>query len=159
MEKVMEMVKTKRILAIIGIVGLFLGTVMPYYKFSFLGISKTIALWGYLEGKIMFVLILALALFIFKDYIEKYVPQLFNNGVGKIVKKLDNPKFSLIPTALVIILAIYVSTLVETSDYIKFGLGFYMLWLGGIAMVLHAIFYKGENKTVETVQPTTNTMM
>ena len=158
MEKVMEMVKTKRILAIIGIVGLFLGTIMPYYKFSFLGISKTIALWGYLEGKIMFILILALALFIFKDYIEKYVPQLFNNGVGKFVKKFDNPKFSLVPTAIVIILAIYVSTLVETSDYIKFGLGFYMLWLGAICMVGHAIFYKGENNSKEEVQ-TTNTMM
>ncbi|MBE6149450.1 MAG: hypothetical protein E7170_01845 [Firmicutes bacterium] len=158
MEKVMEMVKTKRILAIIGIVGLFLGTIMPYYKFSFLGITKTIALWGYLEGKIMFILILALALFIFKDYIEKYAPQLFNNGVGKFVKKFENPKFSLVPTAIVIILAIYVSTLVETSDYIKFGLGFYMLWLGAICMVGHAIFYKGESATQE-VQTTPNTMM
>ena len=152
----MEYIKNKRLLALIGIIGLFLGTVLPYYTFSLFGYKQTIALWGYIEGKIMFILILANALFIFQDYIEKYVPQLFNNAVGNIVKKADNPKFSLIPTVLVVIFAIYLTSILDVdTTYIKYGLGFYMLWLGAASLVAHAILYKGQaNQTVTNVEST-----
>lgn len=152
----METIKNKKILALIGIVGLLLGTFMPYYKFSILGYTQSVALWGYWEGKIVLALILANALFIFKDWIEQYIPQLFNNNIGRMVKNANNPKMSLIPTALVAGFIIYMFVDLDlSSEYFSYGLGFYLLWIGVISLVGHAIFYKGENTTFgqkQTVQ-------
>lgn len=154
----MEVIKNKRILALVGIIGLILGSFLPYYKISFLGISKTIALWGYLEGKVIFILTLANALFIFQDYIEKYVPQLFNNWVGNIVQKAKNPKLSIVPT---ILAALFVISLIIRIDidtnYVKYGLGFWVLWIGIISLIGHSIFYKKEEvQTVEQSQQPIN---
>ena len=90
----MEVIKNKKILALIGIIMLLLGTFLPYFTVSIFGYSQSISLWGYWEGKIVLALTLANALFIFKDWIEQYVPQLFNNNVGRLVEKANNPKFS-----------------------------------------------------------------
>ena len=111
----MEIIKNKRILAIVGLVCLLLGTIMPYFTFSFLGYSQSISLWGYWEGKIILVLIIANGMFIFKDYIEKYVPQLFNSNLGKKIAEIDNPKYSLIPTILIVVFAIYLLTTLDSS--------------------------------------------
>lgn len=146
----MEVLKNKRILAIIGIIGLILGTMMPYYTISIFGYSTSISLWGYWEGKVIFVLTLACGLIIFKDIIEKYIPQLFNNAIGRIVEKVNNPKFALIPTILVAAYAVYlIVSLDVSSDYIKYGIGFYILWIGIIALFGHAIFYKKQNTKTE----------
>lgn len=150
----MEVIRNKRILALVGIIALLLGTFLPYYTFSFLGISKSISLWEYWEGKIVLTLTLANALFIFKDWIEKYVPQLFNNNIGRMVEKANNPKFSLIPTILIAGFAIYMFMKMDINlEYLKHGLGFYSLWIGVIALVGHAIFYK--KQTVQPVQSQT----
>lgn len=150
----MEVIKNKRILALVGIAGLILGCFLPYYTVSFFGYTQSISLWGYWEGKIVLVLTLANALFIFQDFIEKYVPQLFNNWVGNLVQKAKNPKFALVPTILVAVFAISLIIRLDVdSEYIKYGLGFYILWVGIIALVGHAIFYKKEN--VQFVQQQT----
>lgn len=142
----MEVLKNKRILAIIGIIGLILGIMMPYYTVSIFGYSTSISLWGYWEGKVIFVLTLACGLIIFKDIIEKYIPQLFDNAIGRIVEKVNNPKIALIPTILVAAYAVYlIVSLDVSSEYIKYGIGFYILWVGIIALFGHAIFYKKQN--------------
>ena len=148
----MEVIKNKRILALVGIAGLILGCFLPYYTISLFGYTQSISLWGYWEGKIVLVLTLANALFIFQDFIEKYVPQLFNNWVGNLVQKAKNPKFALVPTILVAVFAISLIIRLDVdSDYIKYGLGFWVLWIGIIALIGHAIFYKKQN--VQSVQP------
>lgn len=148
----MEVIRNKRILALIGIIGLILGCFLPYFTISFFGYSQSISLWGYWEGKVVFVLALANALFIFQDFIEKYVPQLFNNWVGNIVQKAKNPKFALVPTILVAVFAISLIIRLDVdSEYIKYGIGFWILWVGIIALIGHAIFYKKPN--VQAVQP------
>lgn len=147
----MEVIKNKRILALVGIAGLILGCFLPYYTISLFGYTQSISLWGYWEGKIVLVLTLANALFIFQDFIEKYVPQLFNNWVGNLVQKAKNPKFALVPTILVAVFAISLIIRLDVdSDYIKYGLGFWVLWIGIIALIGHAIFYKKQN--VQSVQ-------
>lgn len=139
----MELIRHKRLLALIGIITLILGTMLPYFTFSFLGYSQSISLWGYWEGKVILVLTIANALFIFKDYIEKYIPQLFTTSLGEKIANIKNPKISLIPTVLVVGFVIYLNTQFDfNSEYSKNGLGFYLLWLGIIFLVAHAIIYK-----------------
>lgn len=154
----MEMIKNKRVLALVGIICLLAGTFLPYIKISFFTYSYSISLWGYWEGKIVLALTLANALFIFKDWIEKNIPQLFNNNIGRLVEKANNPKFSLVPTILIAGFAIYMlNTIDADSDYIKYGMGFWTLWLGVLSLVGHAIFYKKTNNaTIEVnnnIQP------
>lgn len=142
----MEKLKNKRILALVGIIGLIFGIMMPYFKVSVYGYTKTISLWGYWEGKVIFILTIAIGLIIFRDIVEKYAPQLFNNSVGKFVEKIDNPKYALIPTILVACYAIYLITKVDvSSQFVKYGLGFYVLWIGIISLFGHAFLYKKQN--------------
>jgi len=159
----MDFIKNKRVLALAGIICLLMGTFMPYFIFSFYGYSKSISLWGYWEGKVVLILTLANALFIFQDYIEKYVPQMFNNGIGNLVKKANNPKFSLIPTVLTVAFAIYLYIRLDVdTEYLKYGLGFYSLWLGAACLVAHSFLYKKQseqvmqNQTVNYQQPQFN---
>ena len=144
----MEFIRYKRLLALIGIITLILGTILPYFTFSLLGYSQSISLWGYWEGKVIVVLTIANALFIFKDYIEKYIPQLFTTNLGRKISNVTNPKVSLIPTILVVGFVIYLNTKFDFSgEYLKNGLGFYLLWLGIICLVAHAIIYKRPTET------------
>lgn len=147
----MEVFKTKRILALIGLVSLILGIILPYYNYSFLGYSQSISLWGYWEGKIILVLTIANALLIFKEWVQKYLPQMFNSFLGQKIAKSNNSKLSLIPTILVFVFVIDLNfSLKVDSEFFKYGLGFYLLGLGIICLIGHAIFYKKE-KTVEEV--------
>lgn len=146
----MEVIKNKRILALVGIAGLILGCFLPYYTVSIFGYSQSISLWGYWEGKVILLLALANALFIYQDIVEKYVPQLFSNWIGRLVEKTKNPKFALVPTILVALFAIsLIMRLDVDSEYIKYGMGFYILWVGIVALVGHAIFYKNKQKVKE----------
>lgn len=138
----MEKIKNTRILSMIGLLCLFLGVILPYFTFSFLGIKQSIALWSYWEGKVMMILIVANVLFIFKDYVEKYVPQLLNSTIGKKIQNA-NPKLAIIPTILVAVFAVYLYTKTDIdSNYIKHGLGFWSLWIGVICLVAHTFLYK-----------------
>lgn len=143
----MEKIKNTRILSAVGLVCLFLGVILPYFTFSFLGYKYEIKLWGYWEGKVMMILILANVLFIFKDYVEKYVPQLFNSEIGTKIKEA-NSKFAIIPTILVAAFAIYLYAKLDVdTTYLKYGIGFYSLWVGVACLVVHTFLYK-KNKEV-----------
>ena len=143
----MEILKTKRILAAIGIICLLLGNALPYYTFSAIGLTRSLSLWGYLEGKIILILTIANALFIFKDVIEKYVPKLFDSKLGQKIANAKDPKLSLIPLILIIVFVVYLNTKANEYIHLNKGIGFYLLWLGIIAMAAHSFIYKGNNES------------
>jgi len=147
MNNIMEKLKTTKILGAVGIACLILGLITPYVRYNIFGIKYSIALWGYWEGKIMMILALANALFIFKDFIEKYVPALFNNGgLGQAIKNCNNPKFSLIPTVLCAIFAIYVTSVLGVKTFKYYNIGFYLMWIGTISLVAYAFLHKADYK-------------
>ena len=142
----LEQLKKKRYLGAAGLILLFLGTILPYYQYSFLGYSIKLSLYKYLEGKIVIVLIVANLLFIFKDLVEKYVPQMFNSNMGIRIKNA-NPKLAIVPTILIAVFVIILFLRVDLGTALKHGLGFFSLWLGVICLVLHSFLYKNSNET------------
>lgn len=141
----MDKLKNTRILGVVGIVGLILGIILPYYTITFFGYSQSISLWGYWEGKIMLILTVANLLFIFRDYVEKYIPRMFDSNLGRMIRDA-NPKLSIVPTILVIAFAIYLYTTMDIdTSYVKYGLGFWSLWGGIICLIGHTFLYKKEN--------------
>lgn len=145
MKNIIEKCRTTRILGLIGIIGLFLGTIMPYAKYSILGFNYTITLWEYWEGKIIIILAVANLLFIFKDIVEKYVPSLFNSNLGQKIKNCNNSKYSLIPTILCAAFAIYITTKLGIDTFKYYNISFYAMWLGTISLIAYAILHKKEN--------------
>ena len=152
MNNILEKCKNTRILATIGIVGLILGTMMTYVKFSLWGFTESISLWGYWEGKIVLLLALANVLLIFRDIVEKYIPSLFNTSFGKKLANIKNPKASLVPTILAVAFAAYLHMHLDIdTEYASYGLGFYSLWVGSISLVAYAILHKKEHYVSDTV--------
>lgn len=144
MNNVLSKLKNTRLLAGIGIAGLILGTMFPYVSYSILGYSYDISLWNYWEGKIILVIAIANLLFIFKDFVEKYIPSLFNTDIGKKIKDINNPKASLAPTVAAAAFALYL-TLKLKVEFSAYSLGFYLLWIGVICLVAYAMIYKNNN--------------
>lgn len=145
MSSIMEKIKETRILAAIGIVGVILGVIFPYIKYTFWGYTTSITLWNYWQGKVMMALALANLLLIFKDVVQKYIPALFNTSIGEKVASMNNPKTSLIPTIIIAVITIYLH--VSVADGFSFdvlGLGFYLLWIGTISLALYAFLHKGD---------------
>lgn len=146
MNNFLEKCKNTKLLAIIGVAGLILGTMMDYIKISVFGFTESLSLWGYWEGKIVLLLAIANTLFIFKDWVEKYIPALFNTNIGKKIANITNPKASLVPTILSVIFMFYLHNRLDIdSEYTSYGLGFYLLWIGAISLVAYAILYKKDN--------------
>ena len=142
----MELLRNKRLLALIGIICLVLGTMLPYFTFKLWCYTTSLSLWKYWEGKVILGLAIVNALFIFKDYIQKYAPQLFQSEVGKKIEQL-NSKLSIVPVILVVLFIIILNARLDiASSYLKHGFGFYVLWIGIIALVLHVFLYKGQEK-------------
>lgn len=142
MNNIIEKCRTTRILGAIGVIGLVLGTIMPYVSYNIFGYQYTISLWGYWEGKIIMILTIANLLFIFKDVVEKYAPFLFNSELGRKIKECENPKFSLIPTVLCAIFAIYITLVMDVSSFKYYSIGFYAMWIGTISLVAYAFLHK-----------------
>ena len=156
MNNILEKCKNTRILATIGIVGLILGTMLTYVEFSFWGYTQPISLWGYWEGKIVLLLALANVLLIFRDIVEKYIPQLFNTNLGKKLANITNPKASLVPTILAVAFAAYLHMHLDIdTEYASYGLGFYSLWVGSISLVAYAILHKNDYRATETTMEET----
>lgn len=141
----LEQLKNKRYLGALGLILLFLGTILPYYQYSFLGYSIKICLYKYLEGKIVMALIVADLLFIFKDLVEKYVPQMFNSNIGSKIKNA-NPRLSIVVTILIVVFVVILFLRLDFGTSLKHGLGFFTLWLGVVCLVLHSFIYKKSNK-------------
>lgn len=83
-------------------------------------------------------------LFIFKDIVENYIPKLFNSNIGIKIKECKNPKFSLILTVLIAILAIVLTSIVGVSAFRYYNIGFYLIWIGIICLIAYAFLYKAE---------------
>lgn len=145
MNNIIEKCKSTRILGAIGIIGLLLGTITPYVKYSIFGYKYSISLWSYWEGKVILVLALANLLFIFKDLVEKYIPFLFNNPLGQKIQDCENPKLSLIPTVLAAIFAIYVTSILGIESFKYYNIGFYSMWIGTISLIAYAFLHKKDN--------------
>lgn len=142
MNNVLEKIKNTRLLAGIGIVCLILGTMFSYANYSFFGYEYNIALWGYWEGKIVLVLAIANLILIFRDWVEKYIPSLFNTTIGKKLQTINNTKVSLVPTILSVIIVLYLNSRLDISEYGNYGFGFYLLWIGIISLVAYAFVYR-----------------
>lgn len=141
MNNIIEKVKNTRILATIGIAGLILGTIFPYVSYSFFGSSVNISMWNYWEGKIVLILAIANLLFIFKDFVGKYIPSLFNTNIGKKIADIDNPKVSLVPTILAVVFVVYLQIRLDIG-FGNYGIGFYLLWIGIIALLAYAFLHR-----------------
>lgn len=141
MNNVLDKLKNTRLLAGIGVVCMILGTMFAYVSYDLWGYKYEIALWDYLEGKIILIIAVANLLFIFKDFVEKYLPALFNTGIGKKIKDISNPKASLVPTFLGAAFAIYLTLKLDVS-FSNYSLGFYSMWIGVICLVAYAILHK-----------------
>ena len=141
MNNIIEKMKNTRILATIGIAGLILGTIFPYVSYSFFGSSVNISMWNYWEGKIVLILAIANLLFIFKDFVGKYIPSLFNTNIGKKIADIDNPKVSLVPTILAVVVVVYLQIRLDIG-FGNYGIGFYLLWIGIIALLAYAFLHR-----------------
>lgn len=144
MNNVLDKLKNTRLLAGIGVVCMILGTMFSYVSYDIFGYVYDIALFDYIEGKIILIIAIANLLFIFKDFVEKYIPSLFNTGIGKKIKDINNPKASLIPTILGAAFAIYL-TLKLDAEFSAYSLGFYSMWIGVICLVAYAILHKNND--------------
>ena len=145
----MDKLKNTRILALVGSIAIFLGIILPYFTITIFGFKRSVSLWGYWEGKIAMILLLTNVAYIFRDYVDKYVPQLFDKIPNGDKIRTANPKLAIIPVIAIALFGIYLLTEVQSSDYLKYGLGFYSLWLGIIALVAHTFICKVDvTKTV-----------
>lgn len=142
MNNIMEKLKTTRILGAVGIAGLILGVIMPYAKYTFFGYTYKITLWNYWEGVVIMLLAIANLLFIFKDFVEKWIPSLFENAMGRKIKELNNPKYSLVPTVLIAIFAIYLTVQLGVEQFKYYNIGFYSMWIGTLSLVAYAFLHK-----------------
>lgn len=141
MNNVLDKLRNTRLLAGIGIAGLILGTIFSYVSYSIFGYSYSISLWNYWEGKVILIIAVANLIFIFKDFVEKYIPSLFKSSIGQKIADINNPKASLVPTILAAAFALYL-TLKLDVDFSDYSLGFYLLWIGVISLVAYAILHK-----------------
>lgn len=147
MDKFMEKIKGTKILGIVGNIILAVAVFLPVLtvSVSLFGISQSQSL-SYIQGDGVFVLILAILnlVIIFADKISSKVA---------FMKKLENQKFTLIPTAIVAILLIVLavngtSSLGELGQLaslanVSFGIGFWLLWVGTILSAIYPFLYKG----------------
>jgi len=139
MDKVLSVLKSTKILGIVGSILLIIGTLFPFYTVSFLGIKASVKLIENTTGKIMLIVgIISLAM-IFIDFIISKIPE----GKATFLLNLRNQKLILIPAAIVLILLI-VSANQDTYGLGKLAFGFYLLLIGIIALVAYPFMYKGE---------------
>lgn len=148
LSRLTDLAKKTRLLAVVGLSCLFLSIFFTYVKYTVLGLAVKIKLIEYFEGKIMILLILCNLLFIFKDYVKKYVPKLFQNEIGKKIDNINDQRITLIPTVLTVIFAFAVKgeTKVEYLN-ISYSLGFFLMWIGIISLVAYPFIYKKEKVT------------
>ena len=118
---------------------------LTFYYNSLFGISQSQSI-SYIQGDGIFVLILAIVnlLIIFADKLSEKVA---------FMKKLSNQKFTLIPTAIIVILLIVLisgksSAIGQLGSYaslanISYGIGFWLLWIGAVISAIYPFLYKG----------------
>lgn len=140
----MDYIKNKRIIALAGLACLLLGVFLAYYKVSLLGFSQSVSLIQAWQGIIILIITIITALFIFKDYVKKIVPKLFNTSFGKKLEKV-NDKLVLAPVVLIIITLLTAGgDFGSVKSLVSHGLGFYLSWLGVLLVIAHVFTYKND---------------
>ena len=138
-----DQLKNTRVLAGIGLVVMLIGTILPYIKtYSLNGIPKTSLLLEYWEGKIVLILLIANLIFLFKDYVEKYIPSLLNVTVWKKISILKY-QYAMLPSIIATIFILEL-TINRNAGFAMFSTGFYTLWLGVICIIIYLIINKGK---------------
>lgn len=135
--KVINFMKNSKLLGIIGAALVIIGVFLPLVKAEIWFLSESIS---YIKGDGIFPLILSVItlIMIFADVIAQKVESLSN-----IFNKISNPKLTLIPTIISIVIIITMMVdFSENSGYITYQIGFYTIWLGLILSLLYGIFYK-----------------
>ncbi len=147
MEKVKELIESKRILALVGVLGSVLGLILPFYTIIFFGYTSSAAAVDSWVGIVLLIFVLLSGVVIFSDLIKSKFPEVLNNSVGKFIEKVNDPKFGFVPAVVVALFIIYlVSKTKEFLDVLDFGIGFYLMCLGVLCFIGHGIFYKGNKK-------------
>ena len=144
MKDILEKIRSTKILGIIGNVLIILGTILPYAKYESYFYYYRVNLQNYWYGRVALALAILNLLYLLKNYIEKYIPQIFNSGFGKKVLGINNAKFLFIPIAIIILLMIRVHAIWGDWD-IHFNIGFYLLILGIVCTIVYALIYKNDN--------------
>ncbi len=144
---ILEKIKTTRILGIIALVLLYGGLMLPFVGIEYKDTAT--ASWVdqqlYDNGKgIMLLWILSVVL-MFSDVIAANWPK-----GSKIFSKLTNPKILLIPVIITLIVLIVTQVkFFDDYDYFEDDIylypGYFLNWLGMIAMTAYAFLYKGNN--------------
>ena len=140
----MEKIRSTKILAIVGIACLILGIFFPYVNIKIWSLTQSVALTHYWEGYVIVLVAIANGIMIFREFVEKYIPKLFIGKFGEFLTKVNNPKATLIPTGIAALLVIYLNTAVHISSYVKYGLGFYIIVIGIVALAAYPFVYKEE---------------
>ena len=159
LNKYLDVFKNTKILAIIGLVLATMGLFLPYYKFTMSTVVKSVSFWKYFESKIMLLLLIVNSILIFNEKLGKIFPKLSNTDAWKVILKLDNPKFTLIPTGLYVLYTFYcISTygVDSASATVKYTLGAYILWLGVVLLLGYGLLYKQKKIEDVEVQETDN---
>lgn len=137
----LEKLKEKKIIGAIGIATVFLGVLLPYYQVSIFGHTYKLALWNYIEGKVILLLLTANFLFLFRDFAQKYVPQVFESNIGQKIQTA-NPKLAIVPVILIVAFVVILFLRLDVGSTLDHGMGFYFLWLGIICLTVHTFLYK-----------------
>ena len=141
----LEKIKTTRLLAGVGIICMFLGTIIAYAKINFWGYTGNVCLYKHLEGIVIMIVAIVDFLFIFKDTVEKYIPKLFESKIGKNITEVGDRKLSLISVIIVVIMAVILHARLDFS-IAHFSLGFYVLYFGVICLGAYALMHKEEGE-------------
>lgn len=161
MKEIISKLENKRILGAVGLGCLLVGLFLPYVTVKIFGFSESATLIQSLQGKLLFLAVVANAMFIFKDFVKKYIPKLFESNIGKKIDEAD-AKMGLIPAAVALVCLIWAYFDVKDAmgfgnsfakDAFSYGLGFWIEWVGIIALAAHSFLYKGEVKK-ETAEET-----
>lgn len=145
MNNLIEKCKNTRILQAIGGICIILGTIMPYVKYSFWGITYTVSLIKIWKGKILLVLAILELIYVFKDFMEIWIPALFNTNIGQKLKQYNNSKISLIFTVIATTFVIYLTMSIKADLFKYYNIGFYLMWLGIICLVTFEFLHKNSN--------------
>jgi len=138
MNSFLEKIKTTKMLACIGTLCMFLGTVIGYARLNVLGYTANVQLYKHFEGIIILIDAIVSFLFIFKDIVATYIPKVFESGIGKKISEMSSSRIALISTGIAVLMAIILHVRLDFS-LTHFTLGFYLLYFGIICLGIYGI--------------------
>ena len=149
----MEKLKTTRILGLVGAILLIVGNFFSLASVSVLGLSRSFTYFEG-EGKIVVVLGILDLCFIYLDKIKNALGEKTPSFIDKFLPW--SQKAVLVPAIIVALMLIRFSTdsnIRDFNTYIRYGMGYFILWIGVIATAVYPFLYKDEDASND-VTPT-----